>query len=32
MSLVKMENVTKTYQAGAVEVHALKGINLSIEE
>jgi len=32
MSVVKMENAVKNYQAGKVEVPALRGINLSIEK
>lgn len=30
-SLVKIENLTKTYYMGAVEVHALRGVDLSIQ-
>lgn len=30
--LIKLENVTKTYQLGEVEVNALKNINLAIEK
>lgn len=32
MSLIKTENLTKTYKLGALETHALKDINLEIEE
>ena len=32
MSIIKAENVTKTYQETAVPVHALNGINLEVEE
>lgn len=32
MSLIKLENVNKTYGAGALAVHALKDINLEIEQ
>jgi len=32
MSLVRLENVTKTYQSGEIPVLALKGINLEIQE
>jgi putative ABC transport system ATP-binding protein len=31
MEVVKIENVTRTYQIGKVETHALRGVNLSIE-
>src|SRR5512135_360012 len=31
MEVVKIENVTRTYQIGKVETQALRGINLSIE-
>ena len=32
MSIIKAENVTKTYQETAVPVHALNGVNLTVEE
>jgi putative ABC transport system ATP-binding protein len=32
LSLIKLENVNKTYGAGALAVHALKDINLEIEQ
>lgn len=32
MSLIKLENVNKTYGVGALAVHALKDINLEIEQ
>ncbi|NLJ90475.1 MAG: ABC transporter ATP-binding protein [Clostridiales bacterium] len=32
MSLIKLENVNKTYGSGALAVHALKDVNLEIEE
>jgi putative ABC transport system ATP-binding protein len=32
MSIIKAENVTKTYQETAVPVHALNGINLEVDE
>jgi ABC-type Fe3+/spermidine/putrescine transport system ATPase subunit len=31
MEVTKIENVTRVYKIGAVETHALRGINLSIE-
>lgn len=32
MSVIKAENITKTYQETAVPVHALNGINLDVKE
>jgi putative ABC transport system ATP-binding protein len=32
MSLVEAQGLTKTYYTGAVEVHALRGMDLSVEE
>ncbi|MCB0504995.1 MAG: ABC transporter ATP-binding protein [Cyclobacteriaceae bacterium] len=32
MSVIKAENITKTYQETAVPVHALNGINLEVQE
>jgi len=32
LSLIKLENVNKTYGSGALAVHALKDVNLEIEE
>ena len=32
MSLIRLENVSKTYQSGEIPVLALKGINLEIQE
>jgi len=32
MSIIKAENVTKTYQETVIPVHALNGINLEVEE
>lgn len=32
MALLQLRNVTKTYRQGAVEVHALQGIDLDIEK
>ncbi|MBK1811760.1 ABC transporter ATP-binding protein [Clostridium sp. YIM B02505] len=32
MSIIKLENINKTYGSGEVSVNALKGINLTIEE
>jgi putative ABC transport system ATP-binding protein len=29
---VQLENVTKTYQMGEVQVHALSGLNLAVQE
>jgi putative ABC transport system ATP-binding protein len=31
-SVIKVENVTKTYNMGEVEVHALRGVNVSIKK
>lgn len=31
MSLVRAENVAKTYRSGALEVHAIKGVDFAIE-
>ena len=31
MEVVKIENITRIYKIGAVETHALRGVNLSIE-
>ncbi len=30
--MIKLENITKVYQMGRVEVHALRGINLTIDQ
>ena len=30
MEVVKIENITRTYQIGKVETHALRGVSLSI--
>jgi len=30
--VIKLENITKVYQMGRVEVHALRGINLTIDQ
>ena len=32
MSIIKTENLTKTYKIGKVETHAIENINLEIEE
>jgi putative ABC transport system ATP-binding protein len=32
MALIEIQNVTKVYQMGAVEVHALRGVSLTIDE
>ncbi|MGC9395729.1 MAG: ABC transporter ATP-binding protein [Anaerolineae bacterium] len=32
MSLIDIENLTKVYQMGKVEVHALRGVSLTIEQ
>lgn len=32
MSLIEVEEITKVYQMGEVEVHALRGVSLNIEE
>jgi putative ABC transport system ATP-binding protein len=32
MALIEIENLTKTYQMGEVEVHALQGVSLNIEK
>ena len=32
MEVVKIENVTRTYQIGKVETQALRGVNLSIKD
>ena len=32
MALIEIQNVTKVYQMGTVEVHALRGVSLTIEE
>lgn len=32
MALVQIENISKTYQTGEVEIHALSDINLTIQE
>ena len=32
MELIKLQNISKTYRSGQVEVHALKGISLEIEQ
>jgi putative ABC transport system ATP-binding protein len=32
MSLIEIENLTKVYQMGEMEVHALRGVSLSIEQ
>lgn len=31
-SVIKVENVTKTYNMGEIEVHALRGVNLNIKK
>lgn len=31
-SIIRIEDVRKTYQIGSIEVHALRGVSLSIEE
>lgn len=32
MQIIKLENVWKTYKMGSVEVHALRGLNLEVNE
>lgn len=32
MSLISIENITKTYQVGTQQVHALRGVSLNIEQ
>ena len=32
MSLLEVENLTKTYRIGDIDIHALQGVSLKIEE
>ena len=32
MSLLELQNVTKTYKMGDVEVHALRGVSITVEQ